>query len=73
MLVKLNPGVKFTNILRAAFMHSDPKSAKKTDSLTYFALLGSERVKAAPKMFVKLIPVVKSVKRYLEIQFQTKL
>jgi len=29
MLVKLRPGVNFTNILREAFMHRDPKSTKK--------------------------------------------
>jgi len=28
-LVKLTPGVNFTNILRKAFMRKDPKSAKK--------------------------------------------
>ncbi len=36
------PGVNFINILRMPFMRSDPKSAKKTDSLTvFFVLLGS--------------------------------
>jgi len=28
MLVKLTPGVNFTNVLNKAFMHGDPKSAK---------------------------------------------
>ncbi len=52
MLMKLTPGVDFTNILCAAFRHTDPKSAKKTDSLTvFFALLGS-----ALKMLVILPP-----------------
>jgi len=47
MLMKLAPGVNFTNILRAAFMCADPKSLNKTDSLTVsFVLLGSLRVKA---------------------------
>ncbi len=55
VLMKLTPGVHFTNILWAAFTHSDLKSAKKTDSLTvFFALLGSARVKAAHKMMMKL-------------------
>jgi len=30
------PGVNFTNILQEAFMHADPKSAKKTAGLTVF-------------------------------------
>jgi len=29
-LMKLTPGVDFINILRAAFMHADPNSAKNT-------------------------------------------
>jgi len=32
----LTPGVNFTNILDAAFMRTDPKSAQKTDVLTVF-------------------------------------
>jgi len=41
-----------------AFTCPDPKSAKKTDSLTVFvALLGSESVKVAPNMFIKSTPV----------------
>ena len=41
-------GVNFTNILRAAFMRTEPKSAKKTVNLSsFFALLGSAGVKAA--------------------------
>jgi len=38
MLMKLTPGVDFINVLWAAFMHADPKSAKKTDNLTLFLL-----------------------------------
>jgi len=35
-------------------MSADPKNAKKTDSLTvFFALLGSELLKAERKMLVK--------------------
>jgi len=35
----MNTGVDFTDILRAAFKPADPKSIKKTDSLTVlFAL-----------------------------------
>jgi len=32
-------GVNFINVLRAAFEHSDPKIAKKTDNLTVFLAL----------------------------------
>jgi len=40
-------------------MHTDSKSAKKTDNLSvFFAPLGSVRVKAAHKMLVKLTPGV---------------
>ena len=49
------PGVNFTNILQAAFMPADLKSAKKTVKLSSFiALLGSACVKAARRMLVKL-------------------
>jgi len=42
------PGFNFINILQEAFTRTDPKSVKKTDSLTVlFALSGSARVKAA--------------------------
>jgi len=37
----VSPWVDFTNILQAAFMTADTKSAKDTDDLTLFALLGS--------------------------------
>jgi len=48
MLVKLTPGVDFTNILRKAFTGTDPESAKKlTTLLSLFALLGSSCIKAA--------------------------
>jgi len=48
-------GVNFTNILQAAFMHADPKSAKNTVKLSVFlALSKSEHVKAARKMLMKL-------------------
>ena len=51
------PGVNFTNVLRAAFTRTDPKSAIKLLNLTVFhVLLGSARVKAACRMMVKLTP-----------------
>jgi len=51
------PGFNFINILRAAFAHSDPESAEKTDNLTvFFVLLGSAHIKAAHKTFIKLTP-----------------
>jgi len=47
-------GVDFTNILRPAFTIKNPKSAKKTDSLTVLcALLGPAGVKALSKMLEK--------------------
>jgi hypothetical protein len=50
----LKAEVNFTNILLKAFNRADPKSAKKTDSLSvFFALLGSAGVKALLKMLVK--------------------
>jgi len=53
--LQVSPGVDFTNILRAAFTLSDPKSTKKTDGLTvFFALFGFSRIKAVCKMLVKL-------------------
>jgi hypothetical protein len=52
-----DPGVNFTNVLRAAFTREDPKSAKKLLNLIVFlALLGSVPVKAAHRMLVKLNP-----------------
>ncbi len=42
VVVLTRAGVDFTKVLHAAFMRSDPKSAKKTDYLTeFFVLLGS--------------------------------
>ena len=53
----VRPGVNFNNILWAAFMRADPKSAKKTVKLSSFiALLGSASVKAAFRMLMKLTP-----------------
>jgi len=50
MLMKSTPGVDLTSILREAFMCADPKSAKNTVKLSvFFALLGSECLKAAGK------------------------
>ena len=52
-------GVNFTNVLWAAFMRADPKSAKKTVKLSSFiALLGSASVKAARRTLVELNPGV---------------
>jgi hypothetical protein len=59
-LMKLTPActvVNFTNILRTAFTSKDHKSAKNTvKSSVFFALLGSERSKAAHKPLMKLTP-----------------
>jgi len=57
ILVKLTPGVIFINVLRAAFDHADPKSAKRTDNLTvFFVFLVSACVKAACRTLMKLTP-----------------
>jgi len=51
----MHAGVNFTNILHAAFMLVDPERVKKIDNLTvFFTLLGSSRVKAVPRMLMKL-------------------
>ena len=60
----VRPGVNFTNVLRPAFTHTDPKSAIKLLNLTvFFALLGSARVKAACRTLVKLTPVLLKFKQ----------
>jgi len=51
------PGVNFINILRAAFTHTDPKSAKKTVKLSvFFMLFGSVHSKAASGTLMILTP-----------------
>jgi len=56
----LNPWVKVTNILRAAFMCVDPKSTKINDNLTIISVvLGSACIKTAQKG-VKLTPYMES-------------
>ncbi len=62
--MKLTPVVDFTNILRAAFMLADPKSAKNTvkQSVFFLALLGSACVKAGNIMLVKLTPGLNRIK-----------
>jgi len=51
------PGVNF-NILRAAFMHADPKNAKNAGKLSvFFVLLVSLCVKAACRTLMKFTPV----------------
>jgi len=55
-VIKLIPGIDFTNILRKAFTHEDHKSAKRVTTDCIFALLGSAHVKAFRKMSVKLNP-----------------
>jgi len=50
------PGVNYINILHADLTRADPKSTKKTDNLTvFFTHFGSERVKAARGMLMKLV------------------
>jgi len=53
------PRDDFINILRAAFMRADPKSAKSTvKPSVFFALLEYAHVKASIKMLVKSTPGV---------------
>jgi hypothetical protein len=53
-------GVNFTNILHAAFKHTDyaqrSQKRKKIDSLTVFLFLGSVLAKAEHKMLMKSTP-----------------
>ncbi len=57
----MKPGVNFINVLHAAFTLADPESVKFQLSCQYlFVVLGSVRVKAAQKMFMKLTPSVKA-------------
>jgi len=57
MLMKLITGVNFTNLICAAFTLADPKSIKNQLSCQYlFTLLGSEHVKVAHRMLMKLTP-----------------
>ena len=63
-------GVNFANILQAAFVREDPKSAIKLLNLTvFFAFLGSERVKAALRMLVKLTPAGVNFANILQAAF----
>jgi len=56
ILMKLTPDVNFINVFKKS---ADPKRAKKTDNLiVFFVLLGSVRIKAALKTFVKSTPGV---------------
>jgi hypothetical protein len=50
---------QFIDVLRAAFTHADPKSAKNTvNPSAFFVLLGSELVKALHKMLVNSTPLI---------------
>ncbi len=48
--------INFTNVLRAAFTREDPRSAKDTDHLIVFALLGCVRTKALSKRVDEIDP-----------------
>jgi len=57
MLVKLTLGLNFINILQAAFMHADSKSAEKAVKLSvFFTLLGSIHMKALRKHVGEIEP-----------------
>jgi len=66
----IRTGVNFINILRAAFARADPKIAIKIDNSTvFFALSGSERVKAAHRTLIKMTTGV----NFINIQFYLQL
>jgi len=55
-LMKLTPGVNFTNILSKAFTHADPKSTKYTaKSTVFFALLGLAML---VKLILRVNPII---------------
>jgi len=57
MLVKLTPGVNFTNKFTLSFYAHRSQKCKKTDDLTFFfTLLGSASVKAVSRSLMKLTP-----------------
>ncbi len=59
ILIKLTQGVKFINILCIDFTRQDPQSVNIQSSCQYlFTLLGSEGIKDAHKMLMKLTPDV---------------
>ena len=65
LVILARPGDNFTNILRAAFMRTDPKSATKGSQLKQlFALFGSVPVKAARKHVDEIDPCSYSKKNY---------
>jgi len=59
------PGFNATNILRTAFMRTDPKSANTVKPSVFFTLLWSACVKATCKMVVKLTQFIQ--KCYLQL------
>jgi len=72
------PVVNFINILRTAFTHKDPKSAKKTVKLSvFFTLLGSASAKATHRTLIKLTPGVNFINMlwvpFVSIFFQQKI
>ena len=58
MIIKITPGVNFTNILLTAFTRTDPKSAKKDSQVKQlFVALGSACVKAVCKHVDEIDPL----------------
>ncbi len=63
MLVKLTPGVNFTNKFTLSFYAHRSQKCKKTDDLTFFfTLLGSMSVKAERKYVGEIEPVLLTLK-----------
>jgi len=57
ILEDLKPAVNFSNVLRTAFTHADPKCAKRqSNQQCRLVLLGTTDVKAVHRTLMKLTP-----------------
>jgi len=73
MLMKLTPGVNFTNSLHASITHKDQIISKNTiKPSVFFALLGPEHIKASNKMLMNLTPGLVGDMKRAKLQILTK-
>ncbi len=71
MLVKLTPGLNFTNVLSTAFTLADPESVKRyLDFAVLFTLLGPTSIKVVRKTLVKLTTDRDVTSSEIEIDFR---
>ncbi len=71
MLVKLTPGLNFTNVLSTAFTLADPESVKRyLDFVVLFTLLGPTSIKVIRKTLVKLTADRDVTSSKIEIDFR---